>query len=252
MKSVRREILYYKSQLQGWLKYEGLHMGLLRSANKFAPLLGQDLSAQGWYPKVMEQRFDRMMGVETASLVPEANLDLDPIRKSQSSCYEPTSAPQFRQVMNDLKIAFSQFAFVDFGAGKGKALLLAYELGFKKIVGVELSKSLHKIAVDNIKKLPQLNALSDKPVSLNQDAASFNIPDEPAVLYFFNPFNDAVMNAVISGIELSLAANFRQIFVVYNAPKHRYLFDDSAYFQQRGSQFNDRWLIYESIKPIAQ
>ncbi len=251
MKSVRGELLYYKNQFQWWLEYEGLHMGLLRSVTKVASLLGQDLSSHRWFPQNMERRFDQIMGIETATLAQEENLDLDPVRKGQSSCYEPTSAPQFRHVMSELNIAISDFTFVDFGAGKGKALLLAYELGFKKIIGVELSKSLHQIALENISKIPQLAELSNRPVCLYQDAAIFEIPDEQAVLYFFNPFNDEVMRAVVSRIEFSLAENFRQVFVVYNAPKHRCVFDESAYFRLADSKFNDRWLVFESTPPIC-
>ena len=44
------------------------------------------------------------------------------------------------------------FAFVDMGSGKGRALLVASELPFAKIVGVELSQELHQIAEENVRR----------------------------------------------------------------------------------------------------
>src|ERR1700719_3166712 len=42
------------------------------------------------------------------------------------------------------------YTFVDIGAGKGRALLLAAELPFRKVIGVELSEELARIAQKNI------------------------------------------------------------------------------------------------------
>ena len=45
-----------------------------------------------------------------------------------------------------------QLVFVDLGSGKGRTLLLASEYPFRRIVGVELSPKLHRIAKTNVEK----------------------------------------------------------------------------------------------------
>ncbi len=61
----------------------------------------------------------------------------------------------FTTRISSLLIDYRQFVFVDFGFGKGTALLLATEFPFKRIIGVEFSPELHRIAEENIKRFPK-------------------------------------------------------------------------------------------------
>jgi SAM-dependent methyltransferase len=45
-----------------------------------------------------------------------------------------------------------EYTFIDFGCGKGRAALLASELGFREVVGVELNTKLADIAQTNVTK----------------------------------------------------------------------------------------------------
>jgi SAM-dependent methyltransferase len=220
-------------------------MALLRSFAKIIRIIGWDVHERPWFPKEMEKRFDQAMGVDTSAFVLKDDLDIEPVRKKHAVRYQPTSAPQFRQVMSALNISMPEFTFIDFGSGKGKVLMLASELGFKNVIGIELSKSLHAIARENIEKYQSRYKDAAKPVCLNMDAAKFTIPPEPAVLYFYNPFNDEVMGLVLSNVEQSLRESPRQLFVVYNTPVEQDIFDKSLIFRQVGSNFNGRWLTYE-------
>ena len=47
------------------------------------------------------------------------------------------------------------------------------------------------------------------------DAASFNLPDEPLVCYFYNPFHPSVMTRILDSLEASLRSSPRQVFVLY-------------------------------------
>ncbi len=49
----------------------------------------------------------------------------------------------FEQIMQAMPIDLSKFTFIDLGAGKGRALLMASDYLFQKIIGVEFMPELH-------------------------------------------------------------------------------------------------------------
>jgi hypothetical protein len=69
----------------------------------------------------------------------------------QQGHYAPTATPGFRKKLN---IDPRNFTFIDFGSGKGRVLLIAAGLPFKAVVGIEFSRELHEIAVQNISRFP--------------------------------------------------------------------------------------------------
>ena len=68
-----------------------------------------------------------------------------------NSAYQPIEAEIFREMMNRLAIDFSRLTFIDIGSGKGRALLLASEYPFRRIIGIELLPDLNRIAQENIR-----------------------------------------------------------------------------------------------------
>src|SRR6266480_771574 len=69
--------------------------------------------------------FDRTYKVRTGKS-PFSNLERIP-----GSCgYNPIPPEKFTRAMQALKLDFSRFTFIDFGSGKGRALLLASQHGF--------------------------------------------------------------------------------------------------------------------------
>jgi hypothetical protein len=53
------------------------------------------------------------------------------------------------------------------------------------------------------------------------DAAEFPLPEEPLVLYFFNPFPEEILSRVLSNLEASLARAPRRVYVLFYAPVRR-------------------------------
>jgi len=49
---------------------------------------------------------------------------------------------RFLAMVSSLNLRFEDFTFIDFGSAKGRALLLASEFPFKKIIGVDFSPKL--------------------------------------------------------------------------------------------------------------
>lgn len=138
------------------------------------------------------------------------------------SPYQPTESALFHEMLEALQQRshsdFYNFVFIDLGSGKGRTLLMASDYPFRRIVGVELLPALHRAAQDNLKQyrseLQKCFALE----SICGDATEFSFPDEPTVLYLFNPFSESGLRRMIANLEQSLRAHPRAMFVLYHNP----------------------------------
>jgi SAM-dependent methyltransferase len=174
-----------------------------------------------WYGHL---RFDRRFGVET--------------RGYSDWRHEPTPAELFRKMMEKLPAPVEGLTFVDFGSGKGKAVLLAAAFAFRRVIGIELWPDLHEIAQENLRRYRgELRCRSVELLCC--DAADYSIPEEPAVLYFFNPFKESVLSRVLENVRASLARNPRPLFVIFYAPvrrgtpwDRRHLFDGAPFLKR--------------------
>ena len=138
-------------------------------------------------------------------------LGLSPDRSHE---YANSGGLHLEKVLRALNIT-PQDAIVDFGSGKGGALITFARYPFLKITGVELSSELAAIAERNLNKLNIKNV--DIIVS---DAVDFIDLDGYNYFYFFSPFPAAVMRAVIKNIALSLARKQRKIVIIYFNPEY--------------------------------
>jgi len=106
-----------------------------------------------------------------------------------------------------------EVVFVDYGAGKGRALAAAAARPFRKVVGVEISVELVEIARHNLGRMKRRRA---GQVEIHHaDAAAFRVPDDANVFFFFNPFGGATLERVVERILESWAAHPRDLFVIY-------------------------------------
>jgi 16S rRNA G966 N2-methylase RsmD len=103
--------------------------------------------------------------------------------------------------------------FIDYGSGKGAALIHAHNLGFKAVYGVEFAKELNDTSLENIKKLNLKNIYS-----LNEDATTFMPPKETTLIYFFNPFDEVVMKKVIENILEAKKYFLKDVYIIYGRP----------------------------------
>jgi hypothetical protein len=95
--------------------------------------------------------FDARFGTDTATIVFPWNLpSIAHEYKSEVHAYQAAPAWLIREILDSIPLQPNTFAFIDLGSGKGRALLVASELPFAKIVGVELSHELHRIAEQNL------------------------------------------------------------------------------------------------------
>lgn len=131
----------------------------------------------------------------------------------RSHDYRHSGGIHLENVLNHLKIT-KEDAIIDFGSGKGGALITFAQYPFSKITGVELLPELVAIAEKNFKLLNISNV-----TMVVSDAAEFTALDEYNYFYFYSPFPRSVMAAVMENIRASLLRRPRKVIIVYCNPE---------------------------------
>jgi SAM-dependent methyltransferase len=134
------------------------------------------------------------------------------------SPYQPTEPALFHEMLVSLHIDFREFTFIDIGSGKGRALLMAADYPFRRILGIELLPELHRVAQENISKYRSDSQKCFAVESICGDAADFEFPLEPTVLYLFNPLPEAGLTRMLENLAGSLRRHPRPVFVIYHNP----------------------------------
>src|SRR4051812_48948450 len=161
------------------------------------------------------REFDEEYGVDTRGYIHPTQLTLNQRNQVHAVSYGASDPQDVRSALASLPIVYENFSFVDFGSGKGRVLLLASEFPFKQVVGVEFSEELHRVAEQNISKLPRRKGGCEKVESVCVDAVEYALPDDNLVCYFCNPFDEDVMSQVVANIRESLRLSRRDIYVLY-------------------------------------
>lgn len=153
------------------------------------------------------------------------------------SAYQPTEPAAFHEMLDALQqssnprqtvINFREFTFIDLGSGKGRTLLMASDYPFRRIVGVELLRSLHEIARQNLRQYKSESQKCFVLESICADATAFPLPDDPLVIYLFNPFPELGMRQVFANLEQSLRAHPRPVYVLYHNPLLEHVLTENA------------------------
>ena len=85
--------------------------------------------------------FDREHGTDTVERVALADAGAQGTNIAEGKVYWPVARAQFLASVSRLSISHGEFAFIDLGSGKGRALLMASELPFRQIIGVEFARA---------------------------------------------------------------------------------------------------------------
>jgi SAM-dependent methyltransferase len=159
-----------------------------------------------------------------------------------NSPYQPTEPLLFRRMLGNLGLDFREFIFIDVGSGKGRALLLAADFPFRRILGIELLPELHHIAEENIKKYLSESQQCFAVESVCADAREFLFPSDPAVLYLFNPLPEAGLMQLVANLEKSLQENARPVYLLYHNPLLDHVLEKSLVL--RKLQVTSQFAVY--------
>lgn len=169
--------------------------------------------------QLSEDGFDAAHGTDTAAVVLSGEQGPSVSDGGHVvSRYETGSEQAIRLALDSLTLERSRFTFIDLGCGKGKPLMIAASCGFRQLVGVDISPGCIETARRNVERYGPEPIDGTRVELFVQDAESFTFPDEPLVLYLFNPFPAPVLERVVANLEESLRRMPREAVIVYLNP----------------------------------
>lgn len=153
---------------------------------------------------------ERRLGVRTSGLVPiERIAPGEPeLRDSTPIGYRAVTA-----ALSSLPVDRARSVFLDYGCGKGRACLVAARLGFARVIGVELSEPLAQAARSNLAGMRGRRTAHTEVVV--EDARTFRVPPDVAVVYFFNPFVGLTLETVVANLRRSIHVAPRELWIVF-------------------------------------
>src|SRR5579862_930699 len=164
------------------------------------------------------------------------------------SPYQPTEAALFHEMLDALcaqtHCDFRDFVFIDLGSGKGRVLLMAADYPFQRIVGIELLPELHRAAQENIAKYKSESQKCFALETICEDAVDFHFPDEPFVLYLFNPLPEPGLRRAIATLEQSLHTQPQAVYLLYHNPLLEHVLSGSAMLKKIGG--THQYAMYSS------
>ena len=161
--------------------------------------------------------WDQRFHVETAKHVGLAELSISSPNEFYANHYEPMNPGRFGMVLEAVSLLWSEYTFIDLGSGKGRVLLLAAAQPFRRVIGVEFAEELHAIALRNIESYTGPRICRDV-VSVLADAAQFEFPPVPTIIFLYNPFELNIITKVLDNLRRSLEEHPRTTWVVYYVP----------------------------------
>jgi SAM-dependent methyltransferase len=168
--------------------------------------------------------FDLKYGTDTAGYLSPEQLRDNQTNDAMNNGYSAVAPSVFRQAFLGWRATLSEstrveaYTFIDVGAGKGRALLLAAESPFRKVIGVELNKELSLVAEKNIAQWKRIANPRAKVRVIQQDALRFRWPGSPVLIYLNNPFDCALIEQLAVRIAAAAKAGSGLADLIYVNP----------------------------------
>ncbi|HJO04727.1 MAG TPA: class I SAM-dependent methyltransferase [Acidobacteriota bacterium] len=201
--------------------------------------------------------FDLRHGTDTDGEIPVHLLGHSDEVARQAVSYEATEPAAFRHMVGELPICHRSYTFIDLGSGKGRVVILAARHPFRRIIGVEASTSLHTIASQNMRAWARAGNDTRHIRLVHADASKLEIPDDPCVIYLFNPFRERAMARLVLHLKWSLQRQPRDLWLIYYNPQFGYMLENSPFMARarvgRGFHQGDYsiWRSYGVYGPRA-
>jgi SAM-dependent methyltransferase len=156
--------------------------------------------------------FDIERGTDTSGILGLWRFKIDSPNAKHGVQYGTVSENHIKCLLDPLPRSAT---FIDLGCGKGRPLIVASEMGFKNVIGVEFVKDLAEIARNNLAKMSLCGTI------IYKDVIQYELPNGPIAIYLCNPFDHTVMSAIAD----KMRRRKRELWVIYINPRYREFFD---------------------------
>ena len=211
------------------------------------PACGEDARARSL-------EFDRRHGTDTAGIVRLGALRIESPNRDLGVRYQPSDPDGFRSLVEALPVDLKDYVFMDLGSGKGRVLLLASEYPFRRVVGVEFAQELNEIAERNVALYDSARRRCGDVRTVTADAADYLLPEEPVVLYLYNPFAPEVLRRHLQRNRDSLERGSRPVYVLVTGARELVGVLEAAGFERlrAGGEGTGRGIFASAHAPGAR
>jgi cyclopropane fatty-acyl-phospholipid synthase-like methyltransferase len=161
--------------------------------------------------RLLDKHFDRRFGIESAERRQAEESDA---HSSDFEQHQAVSYTDMRQLLDRLTI-HPEDVFLDYGSGMGRAVCLAATCRFRSVLGVEISSEFCKIALRNIERVQSKLRCKDVRI-VNENALTYEVPDDVSMIFFHNPFGGAALGAVLENVENSIRKSQRSLQLIFH------------------------------------
>lgn len=163
--------------------------------------------------------WDEANGMRTSGLVVGRHLRTGHTHDRHVTAYYGVAPSVFHALLNrwgrTCPAPLDQTTFVDIGAGMGRAVLLASELPFRRVLGVELHPTLVRIARRNLAAWRKAGRARCPAHIIVQDAVDFDFPSGTCVAFLFNPFGAVVMRRWLRVLTRAFVERAGELDILY-------------------------------------
>jgi SAM-dependent methyltransferase len=179
-----------------------------------------------------EYLFDRRRGIRTRGFVRNDRV-LARVSVGGDPCfYQPIGLSPLRHLVSTVPLEPAETTFVDLGAGRGRAVILAAELGFGHVFGVELDADLAAEGAENVRRWRagrHGRSVAGQTVEIVQgDAADCPLPTGPLLIALFNSFGPTTLRLFLEHLCDQRTGISDPVFFAYINPVHEETFEAFA------------------------
>jgi SAM-dependent methyltransferase len=178
--------------------------------------------------------FDVENGVRTSGLISGRHLKSGHRHDRHATAYFGVAPSVFQSLLRRWRrtrpvAPVEDFTFIDVGAGMGRAILLAAEMPFHEVIGIELNPTLAQIACKNLNAWRAAARVRASTRLVCGDAIEFAFPQSPCLVFLFNPFGATVMRRLLTSLAKEFACHPGQLDFIYVNNEQDHVFE-----KQRG------------------
>ena len=160
--------------------------------------------------------YDAKHGVETAGEVALGDVGVAAQHVGRgNTVYRVTWGGLVQKSLAQLRIDHARYSFIDYGSGKGKALFMASDYPFKRIIGLEYARGLHAVASANCRNYRSAAQKCHALEPILADVLEYEPPAGPIVCFMCNPFDQATMRRVFDRWRARHDKGERDIRILY-------------------------------------
>lgn len=197
-------------------------------------------------PVIVSDDFDRECGTETSARIYPADLNISGANWIHASPYFPTPSCLLREALEGIDLPFERLTFLDLGSGKGRVVLMASQLPFRRIIGIELSSELSEAAIRNL--IAYRGPQQCHRIELGcQDFTDYRFPNEPLFVFLYNPASLHLSQVLARNLLRSIDQHPREVWILYVTPYE--VFEDAKQLElmKSGECATHPYRLYRSL-----